>query len=524
MKIPIKKILIIHPEGNINYNVNLTNMVEILVENDYEVHVYSIKRPNIFQGSPCQGAFIHLVDPAPGVTFEKQLFLLLRQPAGSFEETVKNIYNEFHRYDLVIGVDRGIIEADFISSVVKVPCGLLSYEIFFSDETERIFKKPEIEACANIDFAICQDSVRSNCLSRENRIPLEKIINIPISGRLRQPLKKQRYFHEKFNLDENSKIALYIGAFGNWSLLDSLIESTESWPDSWYLILHHRYGKKKVTDDLMNKYSKYPRLLFSFELIENSNQMNKLVSSADAGIAFYYAEYESIWSGKNLKFIGMASGKIATYLQNGIPVVINEIGEMSDHVRNHHLGFVLEPDKKQEFKAGMKNALSSINNNFNFYKNNCFNFFNLYLDLNNSIKPLLKKISRLIKRPSANNSEDNNLNINRFESILLHGQGLDILKAKKNKTMDEIYHLSSFYQKVGDKIKAVRGFKKVLQISNENSIRGGALFHLGEIELKHGNRQKALSLFLKCLSLIPNHIKAKEYLTEPSENGLKEKY
>ena len=37
----------------------------------------------------------------------------------------------------------------------------------------------------------------------------------------------------------------------------------------------------------------------------------------------------------------MASGKISTYLQHGLPIVVNAIGEMSGHVRQYELGAVI---------------------------------------------------------------------------------------------------------------------------------------------------------------------------------------
>ena len=43
-----------------------------------------------------------------------------------------------------------------------------------------------------------------------------------------------------------------------------------------------------------------------------------------------------IWQ-RNIANIGMSSGKIATYMQYGLPVLINELGEISSHVREQGL-------------------------------------------------------------------------------------------------------------------------------------------------------------------------------------------
>ncbi|ETR67840.1 MAG: Glycosyl transferase family 2 [Candidatus Magnetoglobus multicellularis str. Araruama] len=86
-------------------------------------------------------------------------------------------------YDFVIGIDRGIIEAELISRAKKIPYALISYEIFFEAEAGAQFKSPEIKSCQNIEFAVVQDKVRAKMLSQENRIPLSKMIYIPVAGR-----------------------------------------------------------------------------------------------------------------------------------------------------------------------------------------------------------------------------------------------------------------------------------------------------------------------------------------------------
>jgi hypothetical protein len=55
-------------------------------------------------------------------------------------------------------------------------------------------------------------------------------------------------------------------------------------------------------------------------------------------IALYHPTYENYWTGRIIANIGMSSGKIATYMQHGLPVFINELGEISFHVREKGLG------------------------------------------------------------------------------------------------------------------------------------------------------------------------------------------
>ncbi|GAG40887.1 unnamed protein product, partial [marine sediment metagenome] len=142
----MKKVLILHPEGNINSNPNLNGIVEILCENDYKVDICSLKRKEIIQNSPCSGANMILLD-REGVSSEDGFFILAGRSFTSSEMIASYFDKNFGGYDLVIGVDRGIIEAAIIARVKRVPCGLISYEIFFEEEAGVEFKHPEREAC-----------------------------------------------------------------------------------------------------------------------------------------------------------------------------------------------------------------------------------------------------------------------------------------------------------------------------------------------------------------------------------------
>ena len=46
--------------------------------------------------------------------------------------------------------------------------------------------------------------------------------------------------------------------------------------------------------------------------------------------------------GDNLKYLGLASGKISTYLRYGVPPVINNIGQYSYLANTHQFGLVAE--------------------------------------------------------------------------------------------------------------------------------------------------------------------------------------
>jgi glycosyltransferase involved in cell wall biosynthesis len=84
----------------------------------------------------------------------------------------------------------------------------------------------------------------------------------------------------------------------------------------------------------------------------------------------------------------MSSGKISTYLQHGIPVLVNEIGEMADYVRDHALGIVVESPKDIPEKLARFDPETC--------RENCYTFFAEKLDLDETITPLLKEIETIL--------------------------------------------------------------------------------------------------------------------------------
>jgi len=373
------------PKGDVNSNPNLCGIVEILCENDYKVDICSIKKKEVAQNPPCPGAKMLLLD-RDGVHSEDGFFILAGQSLGSSEMIASYLDKNFDNYDLVVGVDRGIVEAAIIARIKKVPCGLISYEIFFEEEAGAEFKNPEIQACRNIDFAVCQDPVRAGCLSKQNGIPMEKIITIPVAGRGIKQGPKDTYFHDTLEIEKGNKIALFTGHFAGWTMIDSLAESARNWQRDWAMVLHSKGGLDGAARPYCEKYKSYNNTFFSLQPEASINQMDRILHSADVGIAFYQPD-GGILTGNNIKYIGMASGKISTYLQHGLPVIVNEIGQMSDFVRDYKLGSVVNNEQCFDVSLTDTELLQ--------YKQNCYEFFKSHLDLNKTIKPLLEKVRKL---------------------------------------------------------------------------------------------------------------------------------
>jgi hypothetical protein len=297
---------------------------------------------------------------------------------------------DYKNWKLIIGVDRnGVIEAAQIGRNLAIPHIYLSYEIFFEDETSFQFKEKEREACLSISAAIVQDEERAKLLCKESKIDPKKVWLLPFGGReIRQP-KRNLHLREKFGIADNKKIALMMGALADHTGYQKIIASLKAWPQDWVFVLHGRYGIKGDLYRYLDEFTYYENFFLSHDSLERQSDLEKLLGSVDLGIALYDATYESEYDGKNIKYIGMASGKIATYLQHGVPVMINEIGILSEYVKQCQLGVVVNKP--------IDIALSLYNFDPICLRENCVNFFDKHLSLDRSILPLLEKIFELVE-------------------------------------------------------------------------------------------------------------------------------
>lgn len=354
----MRNILIIHPGGNLSNNPNLTAIVKLLYENNFVVDILSVRQPEIFQEAIFENCNFILVD--------------LKSP---FSDSIEILTRELRKnYCLIIGIDLGIVTASILAQKWRIPYIYVSYEILFSDEIGLENKREEIEACKNISFAVCQDPIRSQLLSIENQIPQNIILNIPVSDFYNGPYPRSNYLREKFKIEDDKQIALFAGTISTRSMINEIIEQVNNWPENWVLVLHTYDSSFFAKNFYIPKYYRNHKIFLSDIPMKNHEEMQKLICSADLGIALFRPTFFHKYTGKNILFLGLSSGKVSTYLKYGIPVLINEVGQLSDYVRKYNLGLVIQ--RKEEINPGV------LDNYLPMLSENCTRFYIEKLDFN----------------------------------------------------------------------------------------------------------------------------------------------
>ena len=387
------RILIIHTDGNTFNNPSLKCIIDLLLENGFEI---DLRYPKSY---------------APMPLMDNVRFI----PFGKFTRRLKDIiFNRFcskllmslsvfieyilyyRKYDLIIGVDRqGLLEANILNRLIKSRYIFISYEITFEKETSIRYKAIEKEASKNVSLWIIQDEERAQKLMEENGLKESNKFLLPLAS-AGVGNKSELRLRDQLEIPNTKYVAIVIGSIAAWSMTNEIIKSVINWPDDWVLILHERYGRTRelLMNELPDMESYINKKIFiSDSATENVDDMSTILSGVDAGIAFYKPDYVGPYTGNNLKYLGLASGKISTYLRYGIPVIANEIGLYAEVIHKHQLGIIVSsPENITTQLSELKSPCYSVN---------AKRYFSEYLDFNNYSDNFLNEILSVINSKNA---------------------------------------------------------------------------------------------------------------------------
>lgn len=374
----MKSLLIIHIDGTIYDNHNFYEMVKFLGQS-YKVTIFAMAHKN-GKNKHNDELRSHIVYFFRGW---RKLFYLF--DFNVLRYVFLNIYLFGKRkYDLIIGVDReSIIQASILSKITKTPYALLSYEIFFEDETGDKFKQKERQACQNIAFAIVQDELRREHLCEQNHIPKEKIMLMPVAASISKPHKKTYFLHDHLHIPREKKILLYAGSTEIWTgfptlsyILDSIL------PDDWVFVIHF-----KPTNRINHKPNfELNKVYFSEIHLPTYQDFSKLLYSADLGLVCYYPDFTNAYLGKNIGYIGLSSGKFNTYLQHGLPVLAIYPSYLAKLTQQHKLGIGTTDLRKIDLTHFKKEE----------YEQNCLKFFDEFLSFETCKDELIQHIENTL--------------------------------------------------------------------------------------------------------------------------------
>ena len=300
-------------------------------------------------------------------------------------------------YACLIGVDpAGLVRAHSLRRWLKVPLAYYSLELLLSHEMRRArdrrLKARELALSQEAAFVIIQDDERAALLMRDNHVHPERIITVPNAPLGPAGVRRTDYLRRKFNLDPDIKIILQSGSMDEWAGTHHLIQSVHDWPHDWVLVCHTRSRSGMLFYDRTVGFEhliKTGRVLLSTEPIPR-REYPDLVASADVGIAFYCTQPGNIYAQDNIYHIGLSSGKLAYYLQSGLPVIVNDIPSLRRLVTTYRCGELVD------VPAVTAHAIRRILADYDAYSRQAATCFNQEFDFAGRFEKVLARLDHLI--------------------------------------------------------------------------------------------------------------------------------
>ena len=385
----IRKVYVIHPEGNASNNPTLSSLFSLFRE-------YGVQVVYAHESIRAQRNLIIDVETVFTGKFIAKLkrYIIFHLMSEWLLSLVIKFQSRKHTkgIDLIIGIDnQGIVEAYSLAKQMKVPLVYWSFEIVFKTEVPEQIKRLEIKACNKAALVFVQDSERGLALSQQNSISNQKLRYVPVGNYQTesQPTGTAR-LRDDLGIPSSARVAIVMGSIARWTCADEIIENALRWPRDWHLILHGRYGETdlEISQLKLDISKSSGKIHISNAVSESVQSMKYILAGINAGIAFYRSTYEGSSVGENIERIGLSSGKIATYLQHGVPVITNVKGECRELLRAYSAGFTLADPSEITSVLPLCNS-DALQTNATLLFNSVFNFSNYRQKVWNEISSLV---------------------------------------------------------------------------------------------------------------------------------------
>ncbi|GAB6126605.1 hypothetical protein [Humidesulfovibrio idahonensis] len=526
------RIALIHPEGNFPNNPHLSSLLDLLLERGHAVDVFCPPNASHSQAKSHPRLTLHSVPP-PGGAWDP-LRGALFGPLASPRSVGWLARRHLPKFALFLGVDLGVAEAAKMARAQGAAHGLLSYELLFAAEVGADFKRPEIDACRDLAFALCQDDERAGQLAAENRFDQAHIINAPVAGRGARPGPRTFRLHDALGLPRSTKLALVLGsAEAAWTGAAQLLADVALWPGDWALVLHHRYQAGDL-DRLLAGADPHVRgkvHVSPFPSLPDED-LHLLLHACDLGLCLYTPTYDHPLLGRNLRHIGMASGKFTTCLRHGLPVVVNSQGEMARHVLEQSLGW------RVDGIGEIHRLLASLDRReIEARRGPCLDFFTRRCDAATTAPPLLAAIEEACSRPSgraafaggADGRDEAPPDCDALCALArLHladgrpEQAASALLAALRSAgtaaeVEAAYGVALALHRGGSLQQALAVYQGVFEHAGAtDALAAWALFKSGELRREQGGEGEALRFFAQALARNPAHAKAAIFCAPPT--------
>lgn len=285
--------------------------------------------------------------------------------------------------DLICIDPFGLVIGGRIKKILKLTLIYFSFEIFFEDEffieRKKIIKRLENKYSEKTDLLIIQDSKREELIRSVNKFTAEmETIHIPVSPKPPgYQIDKYDIFAE-LNIPEDKKIVVYSGTLMAWSGINELLDLIpDKFGEEFWLLIHSHHKLKddeelkiRINDLVDKKYN----LTFHNKPFYEARDYYSFLSCCHIGIATYFPNTTDVYAGRNIREIGLSSGKFSTYMMLGLPTVTTSNTIYKEFNEIYNFGDTI--NKSEEIPESLKLIMRDYENK----SAGCRNLYNIELN------------------------------------------------------------------------------------------------------------------------------------------------
>ncbi len=273
----------------------------------------------------------------------------------------------------------------------------------------------------NIDFLITVTQSIANILTRYFLLKNKPLVVRNITG-FQELKERKNILREKFNVPENKKILVFIGAniYLKSRNIAQVLDEFGNKPDVVFIIISSDNVHRKEVENYVSEnglQNIYFHDFISYKLI------SEYLSGCDVGII-------STWNKKDLSYWYALDNKMFAYMMAEIPILCTAQPEYLEIVEKYQIGICINPEKSGAFYEGWQNIIS----NYSQYSGNLKNAKTI-LNWENEKEKLIQLYKPLLETKLSIETNYSQLNLPRIAMLLDNSFTMDSRVYREAKTL-----------------------------------------------------------------------------------------
>ena len=282
---------------------------------------------------------------------------------------------------------QGLIFAGWLGSKLGVPVVYFNLELSFSGLAHYrpglnldLWRELEIKYHSWAVATIIQDEERARLLFENNRVFQHNVFFVPVAL-LGEPIRtRHRYFHQRFGLPGDERLLLHFGSINRYRKSPQVVQGVQKLPPGWTVVMHGALDES-IREE-MQRYDTGRRVILSTDLVPHK-QLQILVSSADVGLVFYTDENFNEYTA------GLASDKMARYMQCGLPVIVNDFPSFRRIIDKHRCGVCVTSPLE------ISSVLPQIAAEYDVYREAAYSCYIAQYEFSRHFEPVLEFLRKI---------------------------------------------------------------------------------------------------------------------------------